>query len=33
VTSLLIANNKFPFVEQKKLVSMVLDTLMRGLEA
>lgn len=33
VTSLLIANNKFPFVEQKKLVDMVLDTLMRGLEA
>jgi AcrR family transcriptional regulator len=33
VTSLLIANNKFPFVERKKLVSMVLDTLMRGLEA
>lgn len=33
VTSLLIANNKFPFVEQKKLVSMVLDTLLRGLEA
>jgi AcrR family transcriptional regulator len=33
VTSLLIANNKFPFVERNKLVSMVVDTLMKGLEA
>jgi AcrR family transcriptional regulator len=33
VTSLLIANNKFPFVERDKLVSMVVDTLVKGLEA
>ena len=33
VTSLLIANNKFPFVERNKLVSMVIDTMVNGLEA
>ena len=33
VTSLLIANKKFPFVERNKLVNMVVETLMKGLEA
>jgi AcrR family transcriptional regulator len=33
LTSLLIANNKFPFVERNKLVSMVIDTMVNGLAA
>jgi AcrR family transcriptional regulator len=33
VTSLLIANTKFPFVERNKLIDMVVDTLVQGLMA
>ncbi|MGH9712059.1 MAG: TetR/AcrR family transcriptional regulator [Candidatus Acidiferrales bacterium] len=31
VTSLLIANTKFPFVERNQLIDMVVDTLVQGL--
>jgi AcrR family transcriptional regulator len=33
LTSLLIANHKFPFVERNRLVSMVIDTMVNGLAA
>jgi len=33
VTSLLIQHSAFPFVARKRLVSRVIDSMVRGLEA